>query len=67
MVKCRNFREWQILAAEADRLMGVDKWRKDNRSRDYDYKLISARLEHLQSVPTDDDEITSTMFFLRAG
>lgn len=57
---------WKELNRRLDELEGNDKWKLNESSREYDYKLIKARLQNLRLV-AESEGISSMMFLLRAG
>ena len=57
---------WKELNRQLDELEGNDKWKLREASREYDYKLIKARLQNLRTV-SESEGISSMMFLLRAG
>ena len=57
---------WRELNRQLDELEGNDKWKSREASREYDYKLINARLQNLRAV-SESEGISSMMFLLRAG
>lgn len=65
----KTYHEWKQYAETADDLEGLSLWRSVDDCRDYDYKLIKARLDSLCNSHSNDDDsdVIQTMFLLRAG
>ncbi|CAO3617572.1 unnamed protein product [Cunninghamella echinulata] len=61
-----TYDEWCDKAHELDRLLRNDKWKKQPKSKLYDYKLISSRLDHLRNAREANDAKTMT-YILRGG
>ncbi|KAG0188176.1 hypothetical protein DFQ28_005297 [Apophysomyces sp. BC1034] len=66
LVNSTNYDEWQTRAADLDRFLRNDIWKKSPVSKTYDYKLIKARLEHLRKA-RGENEVDSLMYRLRGG
>lgn len=45
-----TYTEWEQLGMELDALTGLDLWKLDNTSPDYNYELIHERLVHLRTL-----------------
>ena len=45
-----DYESWREIAAELDRLEGLEDWRADDTSDDYDYLLIKERLAEIRSL-----------------
>lgn len=45
-----TYEEWFEAASELDRLDGLDKWREEQESGDYDYRLIASRTRLLSKL-----------------
>lgn len=64
--QCTDLSTWKELSRQLDEIEGNDKWKMREISREYDYKLIKARLINLKAV-SESEGISSMMFLLRAG
>ena len=53
--QARNYAEWQTAAEELDRLDGSARWREEEESTDYDYRLISSRAALLHRLRQKKD------------
>ncbi|CAO3599834.1 unnamed protein product [Absidia cylindrospora] len=61
-----NYDDWCDKAIELDRLLGNDSWKQQARSKLYDYKLITSRMDHLFNARQAND-VDSMMYLLRGG
>jgi TAG lipase/steryl ester hydrolase/phospholipase A2/LPA acyltransferase len=72
-----DYDEWAAAASELDRLggtqmigwtdvLGKDAWKVDSRSGDYDYELVQARLQQLESAHEMGDA-AAISFLLRTS
>lgn len=61
-----SYREWREIAQELDRLEGLEAWKLDEASGDYDYRLIRERLAHLRRLRQAGD-LRELSFDLQAG
>jgi predicted acylesterase/phospholipase RssA len=59
-----SYSEWLEAAKELDRREGLDKWREEPESEDYDYKLIASRARLLRSLRRKKD-VDRLIFRLR--
>lgn len=48
MKNATSYADWREAAAELDRREGLDAWREDDASGDYDWRLIRSRLRQIQ-------------------
>ena len=48
---------WKELNRQLDELEGNDKWKLREASREYDYKLIKARLQNLRAVSESEGSV----------
>jgi predicted acylesterase/phospholipase RssA len=48
--QAQSYAEWREIAIELDRLEGVDAWKQDEASDDYDHFLIRERLEEMRRL-----------------
>ncbi|KAK5663341.1 hypothetical protein OQA88_3769 [Cercophora sp. LCS_1] len=62
----RTFEEWEEAALSLDALLGLDIWRNNATSREYDYRLINERLASIE-VARDTGDINSLVNLLRSG
>lgn len=46
----KSYAEWEQLGTELDALTGLDFWKLDNTSLDYNYELINERLQLLRAL-----------------
>jgi predicted acylesterase/phospholipase RssA len=53
--QARNYAEWQTAAEELDRLDGSARWREEEESADYDYRLIASRAALLHRLHQKKD------------
>ncbi|MCR9090242.1 DUF3336 domain-containing protein [Algiphilus sp.] len=61
-----DYGSWREIAEELDRLEGVDQWRADDTSDDYDYLLIKERLAEMQALRSAGD-VRRLAFALHEG
>lgn len=57
MTNADTYAEWRAAAVEHDRLTGMDEWRAEDFSPDYDYRLIKARLAEIRQLRRENDVI----------
>ena len=50
MAEATNYEEWRLAALVLDHLDGLDKWRDEPESEDYDYKLLASRVRLLRQL-----------------
>lgn len=62
----KTYTEWEQLGTELDALAGLDLWKLDNSSEDYNYKLIQERLVSLRTLQ-QQNRINELMRALREG
>ena len=55
LARARNYDEWAAAAAALDRLEGMDRWRAEDGSEEYDYKLIASRSRLLHRLIRNRD------------
>lgn len=55
MGSARNYAEWLHAAQKLDELEGQDKWRRIERSEDYDHRLIASRVTLLRRMRRSRD------------
>lgn len=66
MANARDYQTWYEAALELDRYDGLEDWRQDDLSRDYDCELVRARVERLRRRRGQDD-INYLVHHLRQG
>lgn len=66
MAQARDYRSWYEAAEELDRWQGMETWREDENSADYDFPLIRERLQVLRKYHTDND-VRKLVYYLRQG
>ncbi len=55
LAEAKTYEEWYAAALILDHLDGLDKWREDNESGDYDYKLLASRVRLLRRMRRKKD------------
>jgi predicted acylesterase/phospholipase RssA len=50
LAQATSYEEWYKAALVLDHLEGLDRWREENESPDYDYKLLSSRVRLLRKL-----------------
>jgi TAG lipase/steryl ester hydrolase/phospholipase A2/LPA acyltransferase len=66
MANARDYRTWFEAAQELDRWEGMETWREDETSPDYDYRLTRERLQTLRKY-RDADDVLKLVHYLRQG
>ncbi|HXG28636.1 MAG TPA: DUF3336 domain-containing protein [Nevskiales bacterium] len=66
MAQARDYQTWFEAAQELDRWEGMETWREDEVSPDYDYALIRDRLQTLRKYRNRDD-VLKLVHYLRQG
>lgn len=61
-----EYEQWEEASLHLDKLLGLDLWRANPVSRDYDYRLIADRLELIIKARQEGD-LYSLINVLRAG
>jgi TAG lipase / steryl ester hydrolase / phospholipase A2 / LPA acyltransferase len=64
MAEATNYEEWRLAALVLDHLDGLDKWREEPESADYDHKLLASRVRLLRQLRRRKD-IDRLIFRLR--
>ncbi len=64
LAEAKTYDEWYAAALILDHLDGLDKWREDNESEDYDYKLLASRIRLLRRLRRKKD-LDQLIFRLR--
>lgn len=62
----KTYTEWEQLGTELDALAGLDLWKLDNSSADYNYELINERLLSLRTLQ-EKKQIPALLRSLREG
>lgn len=57
---------WLQAAEELDRRQGLDEWKQDETSGDYDWRLIRSRLRQIRQYRQEDD-LPKLIYYLRQG
>lgn len=50
LAEATTYEEWRKAALVLDHLDGLDKWREDPKSNDYDYKLLASRVKLVRKL-----------------
>ena len=66
MQNAQHYAEWLDAAESHDQLTGMDDWRAEDESRDYDYALIKSRLSELRRLRKKGD-VSRLVFALHEG
>lgn len=66
MQHAANYDEWREAASEFDRLTGLAEWREEEKSDDYNYRLIRSELRELRQM-REAGNIARLMFRLHEG
>eukprot|EP00126_Sphaerothecum_destruens_P009883 Sdes_comp20619_c0_seq1m15689 len=66
MDRAKNYAEWYSLALELDKINGLNRWKREFESSDYDNELIEERLEDLR-IARKSGDLRKMMFLLREG
>lgn len=61
-----DYRTWHAAAEELDRREGLDEWKQDETSDDYDWRLIRSRLRQLRQFRAERDA-KRIVYHLRQG
>ena len=61
-----TYEDWLAHAAKEDRRSGADRWRSEERSTLYDYKVIRYRYDELVNIRRSGDP-TSLLYYLNEG
>ncbi|KAF7725925.1 hypothetical protein EC973_009162 [Apophysomyces ossiformis] len=62
-----NYEQWAEAASILDDLDGLEKWKRDPRSSDYDWELVQTRLEQLRRVREESPSQSAMIFALRTS
>jgi len=66
MENATDYRTWHAAAEELDRREGLDEWKHDETSDDYDWRLIRSRLRQLRQFRAEKD-VKRLVYHLRQG
>lgn len=66
MATATDYRTWQEAAQTLDQHEGLNEWREDEASDDYDWRLIRGRLRQLQQLRREGD-LPTLVHHLRQG
>lgn len=66
MDNATDYRTWRAAAEELDRREGLDEWKQDETSDDYDWRLIRSRLRQLRQFRAERD-VKHLVYHLRQG
>jgi NTE family protein len=61
-----DYRTWHAAAEELDRREGLEEWKQDETSDDYDWRLIRSRLRQLKQYRAEKD-VKRLVYHLRQG
>ncbi len=61
-----SYETWKAAALAHDARSGADRWRREDRSRRYDYKAIRRRYEEIRAVKATRDPL-ALLFYLSEG
>ncbi|GAA5810065.1 hypothetical protein MFLAVUS_003483 [Mucor flavus] len=62
-----NYEEWAEAAAVLDDVDGLDEWKKETESPDYDWELIKTRLDQLREIRRSNKGQSAMIFALRTS
>lgn len=66
MLHAADYKTWSEAAGELDRLEGLDEWKQDEASDDYDWRLIRSRLRQIRQYRAEG-QTTRLVHHLRQG
>ncbi len=66
MKDAETYEQWRAAALDEDERTGADEWRRVDRSRRYDYKVVRLRLEEVREVKASGDP-HRILFYLNEG
>jgi NTE family protein len=61
-----DYPSWREAAAELDRIEGLDDWKDDETSDDYDWRLIRSRIRQIRQL-SGDGQLLKLVHHLRQG
>ena len=62
----RTYETWKAAALAHDRKSGADRWRREDRSRRYDYQVIRRRYDEIRAVKATGDPL-ALLYYLSEG
>jgi len=62
----RSYETWRAAAMAHDVRSGADKWKRDDRSRRYDYQVIRRRYDEIRAVKATGDPL-ALLYYLSEG
>lgn len=66
LTNAATYKEWRDAAAEHDRLSGMDDWKLEDYSPDYDYRTLRSRVEEIRRLRREDN-VVQLAFTLNEG
>lgn len=66
MLYAEDYSTWHQACLEHDQLSGVEEWKAQDRSEDYDYQLIRTRIQHIKSTRERGD-VHKLVFHMHEG
>ncbi len=66
MRQAQDYASWREAASAFDALHGLDDWKREDASDDYDYKLIRARLREIRNL-REAGAVAKLVYHLRQG
>lgn len=66
MDNAKDYKSWHDAALDLDRRQGLDDWKEDETSNDYDWRLIRSRLRQLRKFRAEKD-YKKVIYHLRQG
>src|ERR1041384_1104718 len=66
IANARDYQTWHDAAQELDRWEGLETWREEESSTDYDFRLIRDRLQLMRKLRQNND-IGKLIYYLRQG
>ena len=62
-----NYEEWCDAATKLDEIDGLDKWKREMSSPDYDHELVKTRLDQLRNIRKSNKGQSAMIFALRTS
>lgn len=62
-----TYEEWCDSATKLDEIDGLDRWKREMASPDYDYELVKARLDQLRNIRKTNKGQSAMIFALRTS
>lgn len=66
MQVAESYKEWRRHAIELDKKSGADEWKKEDKTKRYDYLIIRRRYDELMQLKSSDD-IDGLLYYLDEG